>query len=472
MALTAFHSTMSKDKIASGTFWIVAFAYALVFLLVPTDNNGDPNDYMTVARTLFSENEGHVSILRSFGYPLFIRITSLNLHHLNFTFFAQTIIFLCAIRYFSSRTTTSPILRTLLYLPALIPSTIYLQTLLFPDGLILSLLLFYIGSLASAPRRGLLTVLPLIAIKNVFIFLIPLSLLRLFWEKFPKSLSWILSIYAAAIILLVPLVFFVKPLPIYQTIVQVLDQDRNQSTPETSIKKLEFFCGGSLKSIDDSMILSKIQQHTADDSWMPIGGDAGTKLGCSASEIKNLQRSIVIDTFFADPAQQAKKLFKNFYSSVLNIPQVGHSAYMLIRKSDILSENLRDTSFYEQSQLGYFERFGLKPVEPLFYQAFRNVSKIQSNASLIYHVILSLTVVLTLAFSFTHKHPTLTIAQASTLIFLISYSFCITIFAFVYDRYIAINYFVTLATTLMCLKSQLSPEIQVDHKQNRQVDTD
>jgi hypothetical protein len=472
MRLTDFYSMMSKDKIASGTFWIVAFAYALAFLLVPTDNNGDPHDYMTVARTLFSGDQNHVSILRSFGYPLFVKITSINLHHLNLTFFVQTIILLCSIRYFSNCTTTSPILRALLYLPALIPSVIYLQTLLFPDGLILSFLLLYIGSLSSRPRTSLLIALLLIAIKNVFIFLIPLSLLRIVWGEYSKSPNWTLPIYTATIFFLVPLVFFVKPLPIYQTVVQVLDQDKNQSTSEPNIKKLEFFCAGSLNSINDPTILNKIQQHTADDSWMPIGSDAGTKLGCSASEIKDLQRSIIINTFLANPAQQIKKLFKNFYSSILNIPQVAHSAYMLGRKSDIFSENIQATEFYEKSQLSYFESFGLKPVEPPFYQAFRNIIKIQSSASKIYHATLLLTVILIFIFSFTHKRPTLTIAQASVLIFLISYSFCIAIFAFVYDRYIAINYFATLATTLMCLKSQLSPVAQNNHKQSLHPSSD
>ena len=116
---------------------------SLIIFSIPTDLNGDPNDYLHLARDLFSI-ETLSNFNRFIGYPIFIKISSLNLAQLNLTFVVQSLIFLIALYYFTHSISSKPLIRVLIYLPAFIPAVAYLPKLLFPDCLLLSFLLIFL----------------------------------------------------------------------------------------------------------------------------------------------------------------------------------------------------------------------------------------------------------------------------------------------------------------------------------------
>ena len=105
-----------------------------VWRTIATDFHGDPVDYVRIAKSLSNSDHAGVSLLRFPGFPLFISITSWNFHYLQLTFLVQSLLFMAALVYFARSLAPHPLLRVVLYIPALLPTIACCQKLLFPTG--------------------------------------------------------------------------------------------------------------------------------------------------------------------------------------------------------------------------------------------------------------------------------------------------------------------------------------------------
>lgn len=86
---------------------LVIVLQAWVFLVAPTNINGDPNEYLHTARGLFS-GDTSITFNRFIGYPLIIKLFSLNLHHLNLLFLCQSILFIIVLYHFAHALPCAP----------------------------------------------------------------------------------------------------------------------------------------------------------------------------------------------------------------------------------------------------------------------------------------------------------------------------------------------------------------------------
>jgi len=72
------------------------------FLAIPSDLNGDPNDYLFIARSMLERGlaaEG-LTAMRTPGYPAFVLIASGGLRSLNMVFLVQAVLYVASVRWF------------------------------------------------------------------------------------------------------------------------------------------------------------------------------------------------------------------------------------------------------------------------------------------------------------------------------------------------------------------------------------
>jgi hypothetical protein len=120
---------------------------------------------------------GNVDLKRFPGYPLFIKSIIYFNQNLNLVFFTQLLIFNLSIYFLINSIDTKNHL--FLYVILLSPITIYSQKLIYPDGLIFSLLIIiYVNFLKNNKKLYILFSFILFLIKAVFWFLIPLILFK------------------------------------------------------------------------------------------------------------------------------------------------------------------------------------------------------------------------------------------------------------------------------------------------------
>ncbi|OFV80871.1 MAG: hypothetical protein A2Y78_08845 [Acidobacteria bacterium RBG_13_68_16] len=417
---------------------LVIVVQAWVFLMVPTDNNGDPNDYLVIAQGLFSRMTPF-TLNRSIGYPLFIKVASLDLHNLNLLFLVQSVLFVVAIFYFASSLSLPPILRCLVCVPALIPGIAYMQKLLFPDGLILSLLLLFMIQLVRrkvyyAAAIGLI----LTAIKIFFIFLLPLVLAAWAVENWHISVRKAYVSFCIFLLLLVPLVFAIRPFPLYQTIVQIPDFVSGQINPVGPLKELRVSCGGAAKTITDPTVLASILKHSADEYYIPLGSTVTAQLGCTQGDVRRLQRQLILYYLSRAPLFQAKKILMNVCRAAFVFPQNEHVGYMLRQKADLATRFYDDRFFYEDRQVQYFRDVGLAPLK----QPGLVLLRLTAHNNLLIRA-LSLGIlgfVPLIAWKLLKKRDVLRLAFP-VVVFIAAYSVLLSWFAFIYDRYVYVNYF-------------------------------
>lgn len=437
-SLSAFFCNLNLEKLI---FILAIFLHFIIFFTIATDNNGDPNEYIYVAKHLFSSDSGY-SILRFVGYPFFIKITSLNLIALNLTLLIQHVLLLYALWHFANTITTKPILRALIYLPALIPAVAYLPNLLFPDSLILSLLLIFSASL-FLQRYIMATVIGicLILTKLVFIFLPVLILGSYFLDK--RRFQDSMTIYFGMGFLsfaLIPAVFIYSPFPLYQSIVQkpafMMENSIKTAVPDS----LAFSCGGRERFITDPEFLLRVTEHSSDWAYMPLGQRLSKELSCSPGEIKDLQRDLIVFFFRQAPIDQLGKLSTRFFRNTLNFIDVNHVGYMMMRKYYLLNTYYSFDQYYEKTQLEYFIGQEMAPLRLPSQVLLRllNLANEPYELLLAYIIVISLIAISVVRVTKNIALPR-SVGPMIALIFI--YSFCITFFAIGVDRYIFINYF-------------------------------
>ena len=461
MSLSSLNSLLGRESFqkeaARFTFLAVILLQVVIFLTIATDNNGDPNQYLEIARLLFS-GDAPITLLRFIGYPVFIKFSSFNLYALNATFFCQYCLFTFSLWYFARSITAHPLLKVLIYLPALIPAVAYLPKLLFPDSLILSLILLFSAELYLKKylRAGLFCLL-LILTKLVFVFLPALLLAAYLSERPLGALAAIGSKKAylgllAALLLLIPAVFIASPFPIYQTVVQKPNFLDEPSIPAAVPNPLEFTCGGVKRAFSDPAVIALMTEHSGDAAFMPLGPDLAKQLNCTKSEIKDLQRALVISFIQQAPFQQSFKFAKRIFRDVFVFSDANHAGYMLEAKYRLMTTNYTNATFYEQTQLDYFKEQGLNPLR----QPSQHFLMFLNSINVKFEVLLSRFLVafaLVYGFLCLRKRVHFPSEAIPLLALILSYGFNIALFAFGYDRYIFINYFLWMAVLAICLQN-------------------
>lgn len=432
-------------------FWSAVCLHIIIFFTVATDNNGDPNEYIVIARTLFSV-DAPINPNRFIGYPLFLKISSLNLYLLNLTFFVQHVLFLFSLWFFANKITNLSSLKALIYLPALIPSIAYIPNLLFPDCLILSLLLFFSGYLyAGKFLRAQFFAVCLILVKLVFIFL-PLIVLGTYVLKNQNKVKGRYTFLFLSIVLLglIPSVYLFSPFTLYQSVVQKPSFIDEPAIATSVPNPFKFTCGKEVRVLSDSETLAKFTEHSSDLYHMPLGQNLVKTFKCSPSEVKVIQRSLVIVFFTQAPVDQIYKFFRRFVRNTFIFMDVPHVGYMLELKYQLMNSNFGPTQYYEKTQLEYFEGQGMKPLRPPGQSFLRLLNSVNFK----FGRALSWMIVGVIGVGFlgvlVKRLPYLA-SITPLIILIIFYNFSITFFAFGYDRYIFINYFLWISIIVIYL---------------------
>jgi len=147
---------------------------------------------------------GNIDLKRFPGYPLFIKSIIYFNENLNLVFFTQLLIFNLSIYFLINSINIKKHL--FLYLILLSPITIYSQKLIYPDGLIFSLLIIiYVNFLRNNKKLYILFSIILFLIKAVFWFLIPLILFK--FEKKIYNFLFTLALCLTSFLL----IYFLSP---------------------------------------------------------------------------------------------------------------------------------------------------------------------------------------------------------------------------------------------------------------------
>ncbi len=440
-------------KLEQGIFFALCIYLTLVLFSVPTDFNGDPNDYIRLARDFFS-TEIFANFNRFIGYPFFIKITSLNLIQLNLTFIFQLVLFLLSLRYFSHAVSNDPFIRILIYLPAFLPAVAYLPKLLFPDCLLLSLTLLFCSHLLKRHfvASGLI-VLVMTLIKLVFIFGIFLWVAALVSGLYPYRKKSIFLAYVIALALLIPAVFFVAPFSLYQTTVQnplfVLDHEAPNPLP-ANVDTVAT-CNKKTFVLLDELSSNAITEHSSDALFMPLGQQRAVALGCSRGDIKKIQQNLIYRSLILNPIFHFEKFIKRFMRDVFVFPDAQHLWWMLYSKLHMQVNANLDAVFYSPSELAYFHSQGVQPLKQPNLRLLASLVKLNPVMEKIfsYFILIALFMGILLFLKIrVIPHKLLLVLGL-----LISYNFMMTFFAFGYDRYLLVNYFLWFGAIGLCLES-------------------
>lgn len=447
-AVSRFSSAGEKFTII--TFLAVIALQSWSFLFVPTDFNGDPNDYVGIAMNSFSG----ISTIRMFGYPLFLSVVSLNFQVLNFIFVAQSIIFLLCLRYFAFTLVNKASLRWIIYVVAIIPSVAYTQKLLFPDGLILSLMLLFLGLLINKRYVAVLAVsLVLVSIKLVFVFVFPLILATYVIERSWVSVTKTFALVNLSTFLMLIFVFVSSPFSIYQTTVQEpVFVDQKFAGPEIP-NNFTFSCNSQDYELRDLINLNDAKIHSAD-VMTPLVNELNSKLNCNHREIAKVQRDLVVLFLKADPVTQIEKFVYRFTGGTLGVFQVNHVAYMLSVKNQLLE--LDSWAQYTPLEIEYFQNHGLQPPPPPAQILLANSYVLSVGA---YAAICILSMVLILGFAVFSRIVKRPFANSlhPLLFFWLTYNLLIASNGFTYDRYLFVNGFILAAGVASAISSLYRP---------------
>ena len=110
-------------RIVSFYIFTISLCYSL-FALYP-NNWGDPLDYLTQAKSI------NFSIVRFYGYPIFIKITSFNLQFLYLPILLQYFFYVFSVLYLEKKLKKYSKYSFLIILFASFPKFIYMNNLLF-----------------------------------------------------------------------------------------------------------------------------------------------------------------------------------------------------------------------------------------------------------------------------------------------------------------------------------------------------
>tara|TARA_B100000767_G_scaffold227884_1_gene218044 strand:+ start:158 stop:1450 length:1293 start_codon:yes stop_codon:yes gene_type:complete len=308
-------------------FFFSSILYCIFFL--QPNNYGDPNNYIDIAISLNSAN-----LLRFPGYPLFIKITSLNTNLLYITIIVQFLIYIIA------TLSLEKVLKKyskFYFFPTLIlsfPKIVYMQMLLFPDGLILSLLILLICNILNEINyKSILIALILFLFKSFFIFLLIIIIFLLL--KKPKL----------NIILYFIFIPFILGFYLFQPEFFVQFLHSKVKNYKFDIGEIEY-CDYKFKQIDIAINI----QHGF---YFPVyqKDNLDNKLACDEKSIsKNLSKLIIIKMIKEKPTEILIFHGETFLNSLRGMPHQGteHLTSMIkdyYLEHNIFLENLKSLGF-------------------------------------------------------------------------------------------------------------------------------
>ena len=314
------------DRLAFATCVLV---YAIVLVTVPPDLAGDTSDYLSIASGLCGATSlPPFNIMRGFGYPAFECIAGLKLSNLYLIFFAQTAIFLGALFlvYREFKGAAKPL--ALLIGAAAIPHYAYLQKLLYPDGLITSLVLLYVLFLQ---RRQILAAsfvaALLIAVKLVFVFLLAHVTCVLLFDRnvvqtYPR---YVIAASASLGIAFFAAFPFALPNLAYITAFVRMGDSPEKVVPS---QRLTFSCGGELHEIS-SLNFEPTKTILPFAPYGPLTESEAKTFGCTQKEISVLSQSLLLKSYAYAPATHAENALKFFTAALIGLPLFEHSYAML-----------------------------------------------------------------------------------------------------------------------------------------------
>lgn len=443
----------AQNNIEKACILSVIILQAWIFLVVPTDNYGDPSEYINIAKSLF-EGDSQYQYNRMFGYPLLLKIFSFNLVSINTFFLFQSALFTFSLIYYAKTITEHPILRCIIYLPALVPSVAYMQKILFPDGVITSIVLLTMACLVNKRfLRGFALSVLLVAIKVVFVFFVVYILLLWMYEQkiLINNKATIYGCYLIFVLGLLPAVYMFKPFPLYQTIVQVPSSFDDRVSPVKTPDYLEFSCGGVEQNLTDQSVLAKITKHSSDEFYMPFGYKFATEYKCTQDDMRDLQRKLIWYYATESPGYQLRKLLGNYPRAIFVVPQNFHLNYMFILKNRLLRDDYPWKAYYEDGQLLSFRKDGVEPPRQpghvlIEWSAKYNHFAVEMLSKLSIVTFLFLLIVLC-------KRKTMGSGIEIVTTFIVAYGFVVTSFAFIYDRYVYVNLFLWMTVAVFMLSS-------------------
>jgi hypothetical protein len=423
-----------------------------VWRTVATDFHGDPVDYVGIARSLWSSNHGGVSFIRFPGFPLFIWLTSWDFHHLQVTFLVQSLLFMIALVYFARSLASHPLLRVVLYIPALLPTVAYAQKLLFPDGLILSLLLLFTAAIAKRrPYAAAVIAALFVVVKVVFISLFLVLLAIEITRRGVVSRRIAVLLLPVGIVALWIAVYLAFPLVIYQTTIQIptFVKAPNDLT-DLADGGLSIKCRGHKIRIAKPSVLSQVRVQSASD-LTPIGPELARQLGCSTHDVADLQRHLIVREIKSDPTRQVQNLGDRVVRAAFVMPQTSHIGYMLTQKAALLeaSSGRARNRHYDDLETGYFKDVGVTPppVRGNPHWLLHDGLNFDSTLRRVLTDVSIVTAALALLLGFYDRALAAELFPLATLGLV--YSVVVGLFAFVYDRYVLINYFLWLGALVM-----------------------
>jgi hypothetical protein len=142
------------------------------------NNWGDPLNYLSIAQSIDSFN-----LMRFLGYPLFLKISSINLYFLFLPIIFQIALFIFSVTMLENQLNKLFKQSYLIYLLMAFPDITYLHTLMFPDSLILSMICLYIHFLIKNNYLYLILISIIIFLLKSYLIFIIIFTLIIYLEK-------------------------------------------------------------------------------------------------------------------------------------------------------------------------------------------------------------------------------------------------------------------------------------------------
>ena len=271
-------------------FGICLAVYAVVVATVPTNYGGDTHDYLNMAKNICTKASGTAdyNYMRGYGYPAFICLFSGGFHYIDAIYYAQGTLFLVALIFACKELRLDRQVLLLVVAVAAIPYYAYLQKLLYPDGLIASLVLFYLLFIAKRQFVAALVVAALLAFtKLVFVFLFGHLLLLWLLDTYNNSKRFFAGLvilgtcclFLAQVFLLPGLSFmvtFVRPMIDHVPIETLL--------PNTDLK---FECAGVERTVRfDALDFSPVREVWQFAPYGPLSKLDAQSFQCSDQDIR------------------------------------------------------------------------------------------------------------------------------------------------------------------------------------------
>ncbi|HEY1341289.1 MAG TPA: hypothetical protein VGF59_27455 [Bryobacteraceae bacterium] len=432
---------------------IVAFAlglcvayYILANNSCPGDFQGDSWEYLGKAAQIRVEGRTPYSYLRGYVYPWFLATTWG--HDGTFTYLLQQALLLCALYFavrvlaFTSRYALLPIVA------AMIPAVAFLQKQLYPDGILVSLVLLFFALVAAKHWVGAVVAALLLALtKLIYLAVVPCAIVAYLISRKPLKLFTIRIAVTAAVMAPVALFLFSMTfVDLAYMVVFVRPYSRGYGLERVLPgETLLIECGGKMNSVPRSELFwEPITAPYPIASDGPLSPAKAAALGCNEGELRSLKRRLILAQFWLDPFQHIRLGARAFLLSLGGQYDLAHVSYILSDRRRLWRTQYNEGAYFtdnERKLLAIHRSRGMNidQAEPLIFPL--NAAAAAGGEAVIRFVaIATLVICLTLSW----RRQSLGILKDETAVaiglFLLIYSASIAVSVpVVYDRYVYVN---------------------------------